>query len=219
MSLVSVVIPCHNYARYLAECIESVLSQGVATELLVVDDSSTDSPEVVARQFGVPCIRVEHGNPHDTRRHGFHQTAAPFACFLDADDKLGVGYLPAALKALEPPDVGIAYSALFEFGDSHRRFRCRAGNIEQGNFIHSGSVYRRQAIVDCRVFDFPLEDPNDRFEDWWLARHVLHGPYRAVWHNGKYLYRKHGHGRSDKHKQVPGDKLYCRDLKPIWERA
>lgn len=219
MSLVSVVIPCHNYARYLAECIESVNCQGVVTEILVVDDSSDDYPEHVAQQYGVPCLRVEYGNPHDTRRHGFHLTSAPAVCFLDADDKLGDGYLSSALEALKPDDVGVAFSALFEFGNSHRRFRFRQGDIEQANYIHSGSVYKRQAIAESRVFDFPLEDARDRYEDWWLARHVLHGPYRAVFHNGRYLYRKHGQGRSDKHRTVPVDRLYCRDLKPIWERT
>ena len=40
--MISVIVPCYNGARYLEECIRSILSQDVALEVLLVDDASTD---------------------------------------------------------------------------------------------------------------------------------------------------------------------------------
>src|SRR5262245_56995193 len=49
-SRISVVVTCHNYGRYLRECLESLLAQErPADEIVVVDDASTDdTPEVAA---------------------------------------------------------------------------------------------------------------------------------------------------------------------------
>jgi glycosyltransferase involved in cell wall biosynthesis len=49
--LISIVIPCHNRAPYIADAIESVLSQNYPnTDLIVIDDNSTDgSWEIIER--------------------------------------------------------------------------------------------------------------------------------------------------------------------------
>lgn len=49
---VSVVITSFNHERYLRECIESVLSQTVAAdEILLIDDASTDTSPAIAREY------------------------------------------------------------------------------------------------------------------------------------------------------------------------
>ena len=59
---ISVLIPTHNYARYLPEAIESVLAQDFTDyELLVSDDASTDnSADIICRYAARdPRIRAE----------------------------------------------------------------------------------------------------------------------------------------------------------------
>ena len=64
---VSVLIPTYNYAGYLAEAIESVLSQSYADfELLIIDDHSTDdTKEVVSRYAGKDERILFKVNPHN----------------------------------------------------------------------------------------------------------------------------------------------------------
>lgn len=59
--LVSILIPCHNAERWIAQAIESALSQTwIEKEVIVVDDGSADRSLEVIRSFG-DRIRTEAG--------------------------------------------------------------------------------------------------------------------------------------------------------------
>ena len=60
---VSVVVPCYNYGRYLEECVASIVGQeGVQTEVLVIDDCSTDDSLALAHEVAArhPEVEVRH---------------------------------------------------------------------------------------------------------------------------------------------------------------
>ncbi len=94
--LVSVVIPCYNQARFLAESIDSVLRQTYSPiEVLVVDDGSTDDTATVARRFqGVKYLHQNNGGAPRARNAGFRESRGELLVFLDADDRL----LPTAVN-------------------------------------------------------------------------------------------------------------------------
>src|SRR5690606_2222652 len=102
--LVSVVIPTHNYGRYLGEAVESVRAQGVPdVELLVVDDASTDdTPAVLARLAGpdLRAIRIEAGDVSTARNTGIGAARGRFLAFLDADDRWCPGKLARQLAVM-----------------------------------------------------------------------------------------------------------------------
>ena len=57
---VSVCIPSFNHARFIGECIESVLSQSIQDfEVLVTDDASSDHSMDVIKAFKDPRVKVE----------------------------------------------------------------------------------------------------------------------------------------------------------------
>jgi len=101
---VSVVIPVHNGERYLAEAIESVLAQRhPATEIIVVDDGSTDGSAAVARGFGgtVRCLSKENGGPASAMNLGAANAAGTHVGFLSADDLWTPDKLSQQLAALQ----------------------------------------------------------------------------------------------------------------------
>lgn len=100
----SVLVPAYNAAAYLVECIDSVLTQGVAgVEVVVIDDCSNDGSAQLLVQLAARWPEALHVRRHthnrglSAARNTLLETArGEYLWFLDADDKL----LPGSLAAL-----------------------------------------------------------------------------------------------------------------------
>jgi glycosyltransferase involved in cell wall biosynthesis len=88
--LVSVVIPVHNGERYLADAIQSVLSQSYRPlEIIVVDDGSLDTTaEVVGEYPEVGYVYQDHQGVSVARNRGLDEAKGELITFLDHDDIL-----------------------------------------------------------------------------------------------------------------------------------
>ena len=87
--LVTVVIPNHNYGRFLETTIESVLLQTYSNiEIIVVDNGSTDNSRSVLENFGdkVTTYFLENNGQANARNFGIQNSAGKFIALLDADD-------------------------------------------------------------------------------------------------------------------------------------
>jgi glycosyltransferase involved in cell wall biosynthesis len=117
MSAVSVIVPCHNYGRFLPQCVGSALSQeGVEVDVLVIDDASTDGSERVARELGradprVQVICHERNSGHiATYNEGLERARGDYLLLLSADDYLTPGSLRRAAGLMdEHANVGLVY--------------------------------------------------------------------------------------------------------------
>jgi glycosyltransferase involved in cell wall biosynthesis len=87
--LVSVIIPNYNYANYLREAVESVLSQTYKNiEIIVVDDGSKDKSAEVLQEFGdkITVIFQQNAGVSAARNNGVANSKGEYIAFLDADD-------------------------------------------------------------------------------------------------------------------------------------
>ncbi len=92
---VSVVVPVYNGEKYLAECVESILSQSYQDlELIVVDDGSTDKTLTILEEYRrkdsrLQILRVSNGGPELARVRGLSLVRNDgWLMFVDADDYL-----------------------------------------------------------------------------------------------------------------------------------
>ena len=88
---VSVIVTCHNYGHFVANCLDSVLAQSrMPDEIIAVDDGSTDdSAEVLARYADrVTVIAQDNGGQGAAFNAGFAASRGDVVFFLDADDML-----------------------------------------------------------------------------------------------------------------------------------
>ena len=112
---VSVIIPTYNSAHYVTTAVESVLAQTVpATEIIVIDDGSTDATESVLRRFrpAVSYIKQANGGVSRARNRGIAESQGRYIAFLDADDTWYPAKLEWQLEALRArPDHGACFSA------------------------------------------------------------------------------------------------------------
>lgn len=84
----TILINNYNYARFLPQCIESALAQTVATEVLVVDDGSTDTSREIIDGYGdrVKKIYQENAGQAAAFNSGIAASTGDIVALLDADD-------------------------------------------------------------------------------------------------------------------------------------
>jgi glycosyltransferase involved in cell wall biosynthesis len=125
---VAVVIPTYNRADRVAAGIESVLDQGAdLSELVVVDDGSTDDTEVRVRPYlhRLKYVRTENRERGAARNTGARLTSSELVTFVDSDDRILPGHLRHAVEAFKrSPDAAAVYSDVIvedDFGHVLRR--------------------------------------------------------------------------------------------------
>lgn len=115
--VVSVIIPCYNQGRFLAEAIASARADQYQVEVVVVDDGSTDDTAAVARQFPVLYVKQPNRGLAAARNRGLDESTGSFVIFLDADDRLLPGGIDAAARSLAAhPECAMAYGRCVMIG-------------------------------------------------------------------------------------------------------
>src|SRR5437899_11501896 len=84
---VSIVVPVHNDAAALSECVRALVgAAGQETEIVVVDDGSTDDSAAVAERAGVRCLRLGRRlGAAAARDRGARDVTGDVILFVDAD--------------------------------------------------------------------------------------------------------------------------------------
>lgn len=101
---VDVVVNNHNYGRYLADAIDSALSQThPAVAVVVVDDGSTDESRAVIAQYGdrVRAVLKDNGGQASALNAGFAASDGDIVVFLDSDDVLAADTAAMVSDAFE----------------------------------------------------------------------------------------------------------------------
>ncbi len=121
---VAVVIPLFNGGRYIETALESVFSQTVAPdEIIVVNDGSTDDgPAIVARlaaSHTISLLNKPNGGQLSARNMGIARAKSDLIAFLDQDDI----WYPTHIAELSRPfldddRLGWAYSNVDEIDDA-----------------------------------------------------------------------------------------------------
>jgi glycosyltransferase involved in cell wall biosynthesis len=173
-SLVSVVIPCYNSARYLAETIESVRLQTYPRiEIIVVDDGSTDETASIVRSCGVRYIYQTNRGISAARNAGILHSQGKYVLFLDHDDRLLPRAVETGVKLLEehpdctlavgehryigPDGAAIGYSNKCAVGRDHYQM------LLESNFVETpcSVLHRRSGLAQTGVFDESLLGAED----------------------------------------------------------
>jgi glycosyltransferase involved in cell wall biosynthesis len=175
--LVSIVVLCHDYGRFLPEAIESALAQDHPNlEVIVVDDGSTDDSLEVARRYEgrVRVLTQENQGLARTCNRGVREATGDLFLFLSADDRLEPTYVSELLRALERrPDASFAYCSARLFGAETGVMPSRPFSalslIRGRNYVNGSALTRRAAYLDAG--GYPEDLPEGAFDDWdfWLT--------------------------------------------------
>lgn len=223
--IVSVIIPSHNSSEYLENAIRSVLdNHGIASEIIVVDDGSSDDTERVlaALPEHVRVIRQERGGAYRARNLGCSMAAGRWLAFLDADDDWRPDKLVNQLAVADRSGAGLVYTNRINFGDGSRYSELQSDAVhlpegdvfEQlllGNFITLSSVLMRRDWFE-RLGGFDISGWGVRDWDLWL-RYAEAGGRVALCPEPLTRYRVH-------RGQMSGDlRARARDRDAVLRRA
>lgn len=111
--MVSIIIPVYNTAKYLRECINSVLNQTYSDiEVLLVNDGSTDGSSEICDEYAkqderVKCFHLENGGVSRARNVGLKAAEGEYICFLDSDDYYAESYVCSMRNLIEENNADV----------------------------------------------------------------------------------------------------------------
>ena len=171
-ALVSIIVNNYNYERFLREAIDSALNQTYGnTEVIVVDDGSTDGSLEIIASYGhrIIPLRKRNGGQNSALNAGFSLSRGEVVLLLDSDDVLCPTAVTAAIDAFSDPDVVKVHWPWLEWDESSRAtgkvwwkslpdgdmrdLVLRAGPEGVAGYLPSGNAYPRKFLQ--RVFPLP----------------------------------------------------------------
>jgi len=179
-NLVSVIVPCCNSEKYIAETLDSVRNQTYQQwECIVVDDGSTDrSADIVKNYVSKDSrffyIRKENEGTAIARNTGIKASRGMYILPLDADDLIAPPYIEEAVRVLdEQPKVKVVYCNAEKFGRKKGKWMLPDFDFKlllSQNLIFCSALYRR--IDFDKTTGYNPNMPGMEDWDFWLS--LLH---------------------------------------------
>lgn len=142
--LVSVIVPCYNVEKYLAECVISITNQSYKNlEIILLNDCSTDHTLETMRSLKETDERIQivdlkqNQGLSAARNIGIELANGEYISFVDSDDILSTGFYEMMVGKMETDDeIDIVVCPLMYFPLMYTSASSRAGlSIEERNFV------------------------------------------------------------------------------------
>lgn len=232
--LVSIVVPAYNHTHFLAECIDSVLSQTYPSiELIVIDDGSTDGTSEMLAGYGKAFHWESQANAGQsaTLNRGWTMSRGELLGYLSADDVLHPDAIAQAVAAFEAEPAIVATYPDFTLIDQHSNIVRSVAAPEfsrQGLVLDlicqpgPGALFRRAAWQRSGSWNPALRQNPDL--DFWM-RLALQGDFLRIpralasfrVHEASQTYRRADVARAEEPVRIVASLLDRADLPP-WVR-
>jgi len=177
--LISIIVPLHNQAAYIIECLESVAAQTYTNwECIIVNDGSTDNSEDVVNQWithtapssNYQLISIPNSGVSMARNKGISLAKGAFIVALDGDDTLHKNYIAACVAAWKQnTEAQLVYTNIQEFGTRQRIVDCKPFNLKllakECPFC-CGAMYSKLLWINCGGYDTNLQAGLEDWEFW-----------------------------------------------------
>lgn len=177
MAEISVIIPCYNQEKYIAECLDSVLAQDFsAWEAIVVNDGSTDNSLAIIKSYAtkypkkIKIINQKNQGVIVARNNAIAQAEGRYIFPLDGDDKIRPDCLSKLYEAMRAKKGEVIYCYVRKFGqenDLMRNEKVSYWTMCSQNQVCVSALYRKEDWQKYGGYDPKMKDG---LEDWdfWL---------------------------------------------------
>lgn len=162
--MLSIIIPVYNTGQFLGPCLDSVVDQGQdGYEIIVIDDGSTDGSLKVAKDYEsrygfITVISQENQGVSAARNSGMTVATGQYIWFIDSDDLVVDGSLPAILNQLRNK-VGMISFAMRKIDEYEGQEGKAKGSPEFTSLAVATDLLRRknfQSSLYCNIFPVEL---------------------------------------------------------------
>lgn len=148
----SIIIPVFNGQEWIADAIESAISQTVRSEVIVIDDGSTDSSAAIAKNYPVKLVRQINKGLPSARNAGIMNATGDYILPLDADDQLQDNCVEKLLQIAEATGADVVSPSFKTFGkDSGLVILLPSPTVEDfkiGNRVGYCSLIKKSTLLE-----------------------------------------------------------------------
>ena len=201
--LVSVIIPIYNVEKYVAQCLDSIISQSYTNlEIICVNDGSTDSSGEIVQEYAQRDCRIcyfeqENQGLGGARNKGLDEAQGEYIYFIDSDDYIDSGYIEGLVNKCNVGITPIQTKMFFVRGDKLEIYNLHLG--KKGNFMlnpslmpflsfHIVNVLLQAAIIKTYHIRFLLSQGAEDSE--FFYRYIIFAPNICFIDTGAYYYRQ-----------------------------
>ena len=180
---VTVIIPTHNHAHFLPECLSCVKNQTYKDyEVIVVNNGSTDKTEQEVKRLSWDKVRYHYqedtGSVAGPRNTGIRLARGEYVAFLDSDDIWYEDKLEKVLNILDKkPDIDIVSHDLYMVREGKEKKLLKSGPLKEDMFLSllnknclfgSATVAKRELMEKMGGFDPCKEFVHVEDYETWL---------------------------------------------------
>ena len=153
MKKVSVIIPIHNSAQYIEQCIDSVINQTYKNlEIIIVDDKSTDDGIKIIKNKNDERIKIieleDNGGAGIARNKGIENSTGDFICFIDSDDFWVLDKIERQLEFIEKNDYTFVYGGYEYLKKGRRRKAHVPKSIDYNGLLKNHSIFTSTVMLN-----------------------------------------------------------------------
>lgn len=176
--VVSVIMPVKNGTKYIREALRSIKSQGVDTEIIVVDDGSVDDTAAIAASEGCTVLSQPVSRGQVVAKNiGLGKASGKYVMFMDHDDVMREGVLSRFVSALEEHPEWAAVQAMVKDFKSPEIQDLSGVMARPEPFygLFTGAILIRREVFDI-VGLFPEDFHTGEIISWFgkMDQHALH---------------------------------------------
>lgn len=210
--MISIIIPIYNSEKYLAQCLESIISQTYTNfEVICVNDGSIDRSADICKTFvdqdpRIHLFNQENGGVSLARNRALKEATGDYVCFVDSDDMIEPHYLENLLELAKDGSFAVcSYSRELSKLTSEITNTTRYDAIEFIKHILNESIEHpnicmmlfKNRIIQTQLLDFTIGCVRNEDTEFYMKYLIYENTVVVSDYKG-YYYRNHENSAAHK---------------------
>ena len=198
--MVSAIVICHNYGRYLNKCVNSILhnDKSYLSEIIIINDASDDNTEEVVKKLKKKTKKIRYfkkqfNSLSKSINFGIKKSTEEWITKIDADDYVSKNFIKIFFNELMKKNLDFLCGNIKEIDYSGKKLKTIKQNFK--NFkrfkypFGSGTIFNKKLWSAVGGFDEKLTYQDDF--DFWLKIKKKKNFSKGYINQSHYFYKRH----------------------------